>query len=400
MDEKLLKETMDILNHNEENVYPLDASTDLLDHAVSSLDKEGVYYKKIPKKSKKGKNPFILRLYDNEEAFMDFKKGFYPNNQNIGKTIANDKFLTERFLRYSGVETPETRLMKEHEIHKAKEIIKSGDGHFVIKPKDLSHSLGAFRNVGLSNFKECWNKSVNIQKKYKIKNPIVILQKQVEGIELRVTVTEGVVDTVSMRAPGFVIGDGSSTIEELINEKNEMRKKNVYHHKNPLKINDDLKNDLNSRGNNLNTVLTKDEYLILYPRTNISIGRENYEVTEHVHSNIQKQALDAVVAIPGVHTAGVDIIVESLHATHGTVIEVNQNPAFQVNYFPMYGRKQDPFKKIFDSLLTENQILNERIDMKNLDNDKLDFILKRYKFLYNKTKVLENQIEKLLNEEK
>ena len=165
MDEKLLKETLDILNTDKENIYSPHASTDLFDYAVSSLEQEGINYKKIPKKSKKGKNPFILRLYDNDDAFLDFNKGFYPNNEKIGKTIANDKFLTERFLKYSGVKTPETKLMQEHEIHKAKEIIKNGAGHFVIKPKDLSHALGAFRNVGLSNFKDCWEQSIKIQKK-------------------------------------------------------------------------------------------------------------------------------------------------------------------------------------------------------------------------------------------
>src|SRR5699024_9324868 len=264
--------------------------------------------------------------------------------------------------------------------------------------KDLSHALGAFRNVGLSNFKDCWEQSIKIQKKYKVKNPIVIVQKQVEGIELRVTVTEGVVDTVSMRAPGFIVGDGKSTVEELINAKNEMRKKNIYHHKNPLKINNDLKNDLQSKGRNLNSILERDEYLILYPRTNISIGRENYEVTKHVHPNIKKQALEAVIAIPGVHTAGVDIIVESLGATEGTVIEVNQNPAFQVNYFPMYGEEQDPLRKVFRSLLMENQMLKKYIDVKDINQEKLDLILEKYEFLYQKTKSLENQIEVLLSE--
>lgn len=136
--------------------------------------------------------------------------------------------------------------------------------------------------------------------------------------------------------------------------------------------------------------------MILYPRTNISIGRENYEVTKHVHPNIQKQALDAVVAIPGVHTAGVDIIVESLNAKEGTVIEVNQNPAFQVNYFPMYGEKQDLFKKVFRSLLMENQIMEKKIGLEDLDQEKLDLVLNRYEFLYKKTKELEKQISKLL----
>jgi len=399
MDEKLLKETLEKLNYNQENIYSQDASTDLFDYARDSLNSTEIRYKKVPKKNKKGKNPYILRLYDKNEPFLDFNKGFYPNNTKIGKLIANDKFLTERFLKYSGVKTPDTKLLKEHEIHKAEEIIKNGNGHFVIKPKDLSHALGAFRNVSLANYKNCWNKSINIQKKYKVKTPIVIVQKQVEGIELRVTVTEGVVDTVSMRAPGFIVGDGKSSVENLINMKNKMREKNIYHHNNPLKIDGDLKIDLKQKDKSLESILQKDEYLILYPRTNISTGRENYEITKHVNPSILEQAREAVIAIPGVHTAGVDIIVGSLDASEGTVIEVNQNPAFQVNYFPMYGKKQDPLRKVFSSLLMENQVLNKDINLENLTQEKLDLILNRYEFLYDKTKALENEMNILLNNE-
>src|SRR5699024_5200722 len=102
---------------------------------------------------------------------------------------------------------------------------------------------------------------------------------------------------------------------------------------------------------------------------------------------------------PGVHTAGVDIIVGSLDASEGTVIEVNQNPAFQVNYFPMYGKKQDPLRKVFSSLLMENQVLNKDINLENLTQEKLDLILNRYEFLYDKTKALENEMNILLNNE-
>lgn len=397
MDENLLKKTFELISNDNENEFPQNTSVDLFDFSITSLEEAGITYKKIPKKNKRGKNPYLLRLFNSlNEPFLDFNKGFYPNNVKVGKLIANDKYLTERFLKYSGVKTPETMLLKENEMLKAESLIKEGKGNFVIKPKDLSHALGAFRNVDGSNFKECWNKSINVQKKYKVNTPLVIVQKQVEGIELRVTVTEGIVDTVSMRAPGFIVGDGKSTIEELINQKNINRKRNIYHYKNPLKINKDLENDLKLKGRNLESVPSKNEYLILYPRTNISIGRENYEITDYVKPTILEQAMEAVIAIPGIHTAGVDIIVDSLDADEGTVIEVNQNPAFQVNYFPMYGSKQDPLKKIFSSLLLENEILNNRINVETLTQDKLEIILEKFKFLYSKNKALEKEIEILL----
>ena len=113
-------------------------------------------------------------------------------------------------------------------------------------------------------------KNLKIQKQYKIKKPLIIIQNQVEGLELRVTVIEGKADTATLRAPGYIVGDGSSTIEQLINIKNENRKKNNFHYKNPYKFNEALKIGLESRNLTIYSILPDDEYLILYPKVIIS----------------------------------------------------------------------------------------------------------------------------------
>lgn len=399
MNEQLLKETLETINYSSENSYPSDASTNLFDKAQNTLINVDINFKKIPKKNfKKQKNPYLLRLFDHKEAFLDFNKGFYPNNTKLGKFIANDKYLSEQFLKYSNIKTPETKLFKSTEYDKAEQMIKNGDGYFVIKPKSLSNSLGAFRDVDITNFKSCWSKTIDVQKKRKIKSPIVIIQNQVEGLELRITVNEGIVDTATIKAPGFVVGDGQSTIEELIKKKNEQRKKNVYQRKNLLKIHDELITDLKSRGLTLTSTLKNKEYLILYPKTNLQTGREHYEVTQFVHPNVMQQAVDSVIATPGVHTAGVDIIIDSLSSTEGTVIEVNQNPAFQLNYYPKYGKIQDPLKEIFNNLKLEKRILNKELNIDTLDQDTLNFLMERYEFLYKKQRTMENGINALLND--
>src|SRR5699024_9776530 len=114
----------------------------------------GIKYEKVPKKNKKRKISFFLRLYDKGMPFLDFNKGFYPNNVKIGKLMANDKYLTERFLKYSGIKTPDTQILNEHEFKKAENLIKTGTSEFYVKPKDLTHALGAFRNVNETNCKE------------------------------------------------------------------------------------------------------------------------------------------------------------------------------------------------------------------------------------------------------
>lgn len=399
LDEKLLKETIEALNINniDENIYSADATTDLIIQSQQALENASITFKKIPKKSK-GKKGYFLRIYDdNQKPFLDFTKGYYPNNTGIGKIISNDKLLTEKFLSYANINTPDTRFFKPSEYEKAFDYVKNQMGNSVLKPKDLRQSLGAFRDVDINNLDSVWKKNLMIQKQYKVKNPLIIIQKQIDGLELRITVIEGKADTATLRAPGYIIGDGSSTIESLIENKNEQRKKNNFHNKNPFKFNDALNIGLSERNLNLNSVLNKDEYLILYPTVGIGIGRDNIEVSDFIHSNIFKLAEKAVTAIPNIQTAGVDIIIENLDSEEGTILEVNQNPAFQVNYFNMYGRKQDPLAKLFSSIKLDNKILKDSLKIEDLTQDDFDHFINRYRFLFNKQKSLSESIEQLLH---
>lgn len=399
MNEKLLKETMKKLGVDRKNEieYPSSKSTDLYISAQESLNNANIAFKKIPKKNTKSKNKYLLRLYDNNRPFLDFNKGFYPNNTGIGKTISNDKLLTEQFLAYANVNTPDTRFFKPNEYEKAAAYVKNQSGKCVLKPKDLRQSLGAFRDVDIDNLGTIWKQNLKIQKQYKVKEPLIIIQKQIEGLELRITVIEGKADTATLRAPGYIIGDGSSTIETLIENKNEQRKKNNFHNKNPFKFNDALNTGLSERNLNLNSVLNKDEYLILYPTVGIGTGRDNIEISDFIHPNIFKLAEKAVTAIPNIQTAGVDIIIENLDSEEGTILEVNQNPAFQVNYFNMYGRKQDPLAKLFSSIKLDNKILKDSLKIEDLTQDDFDHFINRYRFLFNKQKSLSESIEQLLH---
>ncbi|CAD2078922.1 ATP-grasp domain-containing protein [Jeotgalicoccus meleagridis] len=400
MDELLLKKTMEKLNlkDRKEIEYPADATTDLLIQSQFALKNANIPFKKIPKKSTKRKG-YFLRLFDeNQKPFLDFTKGFYPNNIGIGKVISNDKLLTEQFLTYAGVKTPNTKFFKPSEYSSAVRYVNSQDGKCVLKPKDLRQSLGAFRDVDSSNIDSAWHKNLKIQKQYKVKNPLIIIQKQVEGLELRITVLEGKADTATLRAPGYVVGDGKSSIKSLIDQKNEIRKKNNFHFKNPFKLNKILEDSLHNRDLSLDSILDKDEYLILYPTVGIATGRDNIEISEFIHPNIFRQAEDAVTAIPNVHTAGVDIIISNLDANEGTVLEVNQNPAFQVNYFNMYGKQQDPLSTLFSNFKLEHKVLNENIKLKDLDQNELDTILERYRFLFKKQNILADSIKQIIQE--
>src|SRR5699024_9468972 len=108
--------------------------------------------------------------------------------------------------------------------------------------------------------------------------------------------------------------------------------------------------------------------------------------------NILKQAYEATLAITGIHTAGVDIIIEDLNSHEGTVIEVNKTPAFQLNYYPEYGESQRPLLYIFESLILEHKILNDTLSLDELSEADYNIILTKYNLLLEKNRILESNL--------
>src|SRR5699024_4926335 len=186
------------------------------------------------------------------------------------------------------------------------------------------------------------------------------------------------------RETGNAYGKGKNTIRNLINIKNEKRNKHNYLRKNPLKINDNLIENLEKKGLTLDTILPDGEYCILYSQSSIATGRAVYEVCKYLNENIYKQALHSVTAILGNQTGSDDNSVEKLNSLEGTVIEVNLNPAFQLHYYPMTGTKSAPIYDIFESYDIDRKMLSGELKLKNLSDKDFEVIKDRYKFLYNK----------------
>lgn len=398
MEEQLLKETLEKFNFTSQNTYPPKTTTDLLKITERELTDLGIKYnKKQKRKRRAGRIQYYLNLFDQEHSLMNYHKGFYPNNSDLGRLISNDKILTEKFLKFADVKTPDTEVFTEDEFDKAYEFLEQkNSSSFVLKPKDLSHARGVFINVDKLNFEKSWNASLKVQQEFKVAEPAFIIQEKVSGLELRITIVEGIVNSVIFRAPGHVIGDGTSTIEELIHIKNKKRELNPFHRKNSIQINEELNANLKFTNKSIDHILSKDELCILYPHSSVAEGRENYEITKHISPGILQQAKDAVLAIPGVSTAGVDIIVDDIDADTGTVIEVNQRPNFQMNYFPIYGEPQTPLKQLFYITRLERRIRDNRLELSSLSNEDFNILNERFRFIKDKMKISDASIKSLM----
>ncbi|HJE19778.1 MAG TPA: ATP-grasp domain-containing protein [Aliicoccus persicus] len=387
---KLLEDVLLHVNKEDRNEYGLNITLDLYEVLKQELNVIGVKYEPFVYK---GRNR--LKIFDGDHEVKTYQKNVYQNNSEFGFKISNDKFLTEKYLKLANIPTSNSILLRESEIDIAHRHIEAGNKRYVVKPIALMNGIGVFTDVNLDNLNEVWDECFTIQKRRKVKAPRVLVQDYIEGYEVRVIVTEGKALSATIRTPAYVIGDGQKTIQDLINNKNEKRKQNGFFANKLIKLNDQLTDFLASQGLSMDTVLESERLVVLNPVSNLVNGGENIVITDFVKKEILELAEAGVAAMPGIQTAGVDILLNDLNDTEAVILEINKAPAFQLNYYPYIGEPQYPLQYIFKSLILEDRILSGRLKFDEITREDHQLMIERYKALYEKQKSLEKIIKNL-----
>ncbi|GAA0343143.1 hypothetical protein GCM10008931_38030 [Oceanobacillus oncorhynchi subsp. oncorhynchi] len=186
----------------------------------------------------------------------------------------------------------------------------------------------------------------------KLKFPHVILEKYFAGEDYRAYVLDGKVIGALKRIKANVVGDGKSTVRELINQKNIERAKLPSLTNRKIKIDDELKNMLRREGYDLNSVIPDGELVYIKSKNNVSAGGDSIEITDDLSDNIKQIAVDAVNAFDDLPQCGVDMMVDEENDT-AAVIELNTRAHITQHLFPMKGKAQDVPSKLIDFYFPE-----------------------------------------------
>src|SRR5262249_44356547 len=159
----------------------------------------------------------------------------------------------------------------------------------------------------------------------------------------------------ALREPAHVIGDGLSTIQQLIEEANRDPRRSDGHGTalSFIKIDDIASALLAEQSLTVNSVPPQGVRVLIRRNANLSTGGTATDVTDLVHEEVAAQAADAVRAV-GLDVAGVDVVVEDisrpLAAQGGGIVEVNAGPGLRMHLAPSAGRPRDVRAFIVDSL--------------------------------------------------
>ncbi|MDV6234986.1 bifunctional glutamate--cysteine ligase GshA/glutathione synthetase GshB [Leptospira ellisii] len=180
----------------------------------------------------------------------------------------------------------------------------------------------------------------------------VIVEEFAEGNEFRFLVIGGETVAVCNRIPANVTGDGSSSIERLVEIKNADPRRGVGH-VTPLEkiqLGDTESDVLRQSGLGKDSIPKSGEKVFLRRNSNISTGGDSLDVTDQTHPFYKELAVKAARSV-NAKICGVDIILKDLERKDDyRILELNFNPVLYIHNYPYEGKNRDVGNKILDLL--------------------------------------------------
>lgn len=273
----------------------------------------------------------------------------------LGVELACDKEGTKTLLAEAGIPVPKgTVIYYVDELENAIEDV--GGYPIVVKPLDGNHGRGITIDVNSwEDAKEAYDMASAASK-----TRSVIIERFYKGNDHRVLVVNGKLVAVSERIPAHVIGDGRSTIEELIEKTNQDPNRGDGHDNVLTKITIDRTSlaVLNRQGFNIDTVLRSGELAYLRATANLSTGGIAIDRTDDIHpENIW--IAERVAKIIGLDIAGIDVvtpdITKPLSKVDGVIVEVNAAPGFRMHVAPSRGLPRNVAAPVLDMLFPNHK---------------------------------------------
>ncbi|MBE9047909.1 cyanophycin synthetase [Pleurocapsales cyanobacterium LEGE 10410] len=264
--------------------------------------------------------------------------------------LACDKEGTKTMLGNAGVPVPQgTVIQYLDELEQA--IADVGGYPIVIKPLDGNHGRGITINI---------NDRTEAETAYDLatqasKTRSVIVERYYQGSDHRVLVINNKVVAVAERIPAHVVGDGKSTIKELIEITNQDSRRGDGHDNVLTKISIDptSKAVLAKQGWSLDSVLPPQKIVYLRATANLSTGGVAVDRTDEIHPENVWLA-QRVAKIIGLDIAGIDIVTpdisQPLRETGGVIVEVNAAPGFRMHAAPSYGLPRNVGASVLEML--------------------------------------------------
>lgn len=257
--------------------------------------------------------------------------------------VSKFKDLTYVLLKEHGLPTPKTVCFykKTFNLEKAKDILNTLEYPAVVKDAQGSNSKGVFTNIATP-----MEALMLVQKEFKNYSQLLV-QEMIFGKEFRLLVLgDRVIGALEM-IPPRVFGDGVSTIQELISEKQNYTEKRTI-------IDDSLREILEEQGMKLESVPEKGRIVNIKKNSALAEGGETRDFTDKIHPNIEKICVEAS-KVMGKYLVGIDVICEDVSKDPAeqafSILELNAKPDLYIHYNPTHGETTNVVKEIVEFIV-------------------------------------------------
>lgn len=262
----------------------------------------------------------------------------------IAESIAQDKDLTKAVLHAAGVPVPLGRPVDS--LEEAWKFAQNIGLPVVVKPLDGNQGKGVTVNIVERDHFEVAYSAANKYGK-------VLVEKFLPGQDFRLLVVGNKLVAAARREPPLVVGDGTHTVRQLVEQVNADPRRGEGHATSLTKIRfDDIAvARLKVQGLEPESVPEKGQRVILRNNANLSTGGTATDVTDEVHPEVAARAV-AAARMVGLDICGVDVVCESvqrpLEEQSGGIVEVNAAPGLRMHLNPSYGKGRDVGQAVID----------------------------------------------------
>jgi cyanophycin synthetase len=265
----------------------------------------------------------------------------------IGVEIAQDKDDTKRVLGNIGLPVPQGDVART--IERAKEIAGEIGYPVILKPLDASHGRGiSSRIANEDELAVAWEHSREYGSR-------IVVEQFAEGRDHRVLVVNGKVVAAAERIAAHVVGDGRSTIAELIETENRNPKRGVGHTKILTLLPSDGRTEtfLGCEGLTMQSVPSKGQRVNLTATANLSTGGTSIDRTDEMHPD-NVTACEMAAGVIGLDIAGIDVLTPDISVPFrengAVIIEVNAGPGIRMHTHPTVGKPRNVAAPVIDML--------------------------------------------------
>ncbi|MGX6601156.1 cyanophycin synthetase [Micromonosporaceae bacterium Da 78-11] len=259
----------------------------------------------------------------------------------VGIDIVGDKQITRRLLGEAGVPVAEGGVAGTP--GEAVRLLTRLGAPVVLKPRHGRQGEHVVLNLATP---------AEVEQAFAAAGPQVVVERQLGGRDYRVLVVAGEVVAAAERIAAHVVGDGHSTVAELIDRTNTDPRRGPGHSRvlTRITVDDAVLRVLGRQGSALDAVPPDGVAVQLRDNANLSTGGTSHDVTDRVHPDVLRLCL-RVTALVGLDIAGIDLrlpdIAEPVPPSGGDgevtagVIEVNAVPGLRMHLAPVRGRAHD-----------------------------------------------------------